>query len=90
VKAETSKVSKSREEIRTIHQRRMRGRNQSHRGKAQQEVVYWPFGHWDIENAGDKRFGHFGITRYETLIRREVPLWEPVVNVVENWDLKDR
>jgi hypothetical protein len=48
------------------------------------------FGHRDIGNPGDKRFGHFRIVKSETPIRREVPLWEPAVSIAENRDSKDR
>jgi hypothetical protein len=75
MKVETSEVSKTRGVIRTVHQRRTRGRNQSHRGKARQEVVYRHFGHRDIGNPGDKRFGHFGIVKSETPTRRKAPSW---------------
>jgi hypothetical protein len=75
VKVGTSEVSKTRGVIRTIHQRRTRGSNRSHRGKARQEVVYRHFGHRDIGNPGDKRFGHFRIAKSETPTRKEAPSW---------------
>jgi hypothetical protein len=75
MKVGTSEVSKTQGVIRNVHQRRTCGSNQSHRGKSRQEVVYRHFGHRDIGNPGDKRFGHFGIAKSETSTRRKVPLW---------------
>jgi hypothetical protein len=83
MKVGTSEVSKTRGVIRTVHQRRTRGSNRSHRGKSRQEVIYRHFGHRDIGNPGDKRFGHFRITKSETPTRRKVPLWGPAVSISE-------
>jgi hypothetical protein len=68
----------------------MCGSNRSHRGKSRQEVVYRHLGHRDIANPSDRVFMHFGIAESETPIRREVPLWEPAVSIVENRDSRDR
>jgi hypothetical protein len=68
----------------------MRGNNQSHRGKSRLEVVYRNLGHRDIRSPGDKVFMHFGVVKSETLIRREVPLWEPTVSIAENRGSRDR
>lgn len=53
-------------EIRTIHQRRMRGSNRRHRGKSREEVIDWRLGHRDIGDPGEKVFMQDGITKSET------------------------
>jgi hypothetical protein len=63
-----SEVSKSREVIRTVHQRRMRGNNRSHREKSRQEIVYRHFDHRDIRDSEEKMFRHFDIVMFETPI----------------------
>jgi hypothetical protein len=40
-----------------------------------------------IGNPGDKKFGHFGIAKSETPIRRKVPLREPAINILEKWEV---
>jgi hypothetical protein len=69
-----SEVSKSREVIRVVHQRRTRGSNWSHRGKSQQEVVYRHFDHRDIGDSIGNPVGQC-IAAFKSLKpRREVRL----------------
>jgi hypothetical protein len=78
-------------EIRTVHQRRMRGSNRRHRGKSRQEVVDRHLGHQDIGDPGDKVFMQDGIAKSETPMsgsqlsaqqtREEAPLCGPTVNM---------
>jgi hypothetical protein len=82
-------ILKTPTQIRTVHLEGTRGNNRSHRGKARQEVVYRHFGHRDIGNPGDKRFGHFRIAKSKTPKRRKVPLWGLDVSISENRDSRD-